>query len=87
MVCGCDVYGGGEPVSDPGAAMTVLDSAAAGGDDPTVLVTVRVANTLPIGGFSGTIRLPYGLSATVKILLRSRGDDPPDPVWRPGAVA
>jgi hypothetical protein len=62
---GCDVYGGGEPVPDPGATMTVLDATAAGGEDPTVVIAVRVTNTLAIGGFSGAIRLPEGISATV----------------------
>lgn len=53
----CESYGGGSALDDPAATVRILDASAAGGDDPSLLITVAVSSTAPITGVAGAIRI------------------------------
>jgi hypothetical protein len=53
----CTRYGGRSPVVDPAAQLEVLDAVAPGGDEVHAVLTIRMSNSVPVGGFAGRVLL------------------------------
>lgn len=51
---GCINYGGGSPLDDPGAALSV-DGLSLGGADASATLTVKVSNSTPLSAWYGTL--------------------------------
>jgi hypothetical protein len=60
---GCASYGGGSPIDDPAARLTILDATAPGGADGTFSITVAISSSRPLAGYSGALRAPEGVIA------------------------
>jgi hypothetical protein len=58
---GCDSYGGGSPIEDPGARLEVLDVTTLGGAETGVDIRIAISSSGPIAGYATSIRLPPGL--------------------------
>lgn len=58
----CVSYSGqAAAISDPGAVIEILDAVMPGGDDPTVVIKVRISHSRAIAGLSGVLGNPDGI--------------------------
>jgi hypothetical protein len=55
----CASYGGGQPLVDPAARVEIRDASAPGGDVPLAVLKLAISHSLPGGGISGTLDLPF----------------------------
>ncbi|MBI4600533.1 MAG: hypothetical protein HY721_01095 [Planctomycetes bacterium] len=68
----CDAYGGGFTVDDPAAKLQVLDAVAEGGLDSHATITVRLSSSVPLWGYSGTIRIGGGVAEDAVYAFKDR---------------
>src|SRR5262245_181999 len=67
----CASYGAGTPGQDPMARIQVGDAVIAGGEEPRGTITLEITNSVPIGGYSGKIRVEDGVIGRISTSLTS----------------
>jgi hypothetical protein len=58
---GCDSYGGGAALEDPGAKLAIVNASAQGGVGRRATLTVALSSSVPLAAFSCQIRYAPGL--------------------------